>query len=377
MKKNIVSYTIAVALLIFAGCGQKSQKSEEQESMKQSEQNIKAFTLTNKNGCEVKITNFGGKVMTLKVPDKNGNIGDVVLGYETAEEYVEGNAFFGALVGRYGNRIGDASFTLDGKTYELPDNDGDNHLHGGPEGFHNVIWNAEEITQNGNEALRLTYVSEDGEMGYPGRLDVTVTYTLTQKNELKIEYEATTNKKTVLNLTHHSFFNLKDGGKSDVLDHELMINGDFFTPVSEELIATGEIRPVENSPMDFTEAKAMGDGINGEYKQIQYGNGFDHNWVLNKPERGNLTLAAKVYEPTTGRIMEVHTTEPGMQFYAGNFLDGSDVGKNGIAYEQRTGFCLETQHFPDSPNQTHFPSPVLKPGETYTQTTIYQFSTEK
>mgnify|MGYP006282676159 FL=1 len=377
MKKNFISYTLTVALLIFTGCGQKPQKSKEKESMKQSEQKIQAFTLTNKNGCEAKITNFGGKVMTLKVPDKNGNIGDVVLGYETAKEYVEGNPFFGAMVGRYGNRIGDANFTLDGTTYELPKNDGDNHLHGGPEGFHNVIWNAEKITREGNEALKLTYVSEDGEMGYPGKLDVTVIYTLTQENELKIEYEATTSKATVLNLTHHSFFNLKDAGESKILNHELTINGDFFTPVSEELIPTGEIRPVENTPMDFTETKTMGDGINSDYQQIQYGNGFDHNWVLNKAERGKLTLAATVYEPTTGRKMEVYTTEPGMQFYAGNFLDGTDVGKNDVAYEQRTGFCLETQHFPDSPNQAHFPSPVLKPGETYTQTTIYKFSTEK
>ena len=377
MKKNFISYTLAVALLIFTGCGQKPQKSKEKESMKQNEQKIQAFTLTNKNGCEAKITNFGGKVMTLKVPDKNGNIGDVVLGYETAKEYVEGNPFFGAMVGRYGNRIGDANFTLDGTTYELPKNDGDNHLHGGPEGFHNVIWNAEKITREGNEALKLTYVSEDGEMGYPGKLDVTVIYTLTQENELKIEYEATTSKATVLNLTHHSFFNLKDAGESKILNHELTINGDFFTPVSEELIPTGEIRPVENTPMDFTETKTMGDGINSDYQQIQYGNGFDHNWVLNKAERGKLTLAATVYEPTTGRKMEVYTTEPGMQFYAGNFLDGTDVGKNDLAYEQRTGFCLETQHFPDSPNQAHFPSPVLKPGETYTQTTIYKFSTGK
>ena len=376
MKKTIVIQTIAVALLIFAGCGQKSQKPEEQENMK-SEQSIKAFTLKNENGCEVKITNFGGKVMSLKVPDKDGNIGDVVLGYETPEEYVDGNPFFGALVGRYGNRIGDATFTLDGENYELPENDNDNHLHGGPEGFHNVIWNAEQTTQEGNDALKLTYVSEDGEMGFPGKLDVTVIYTLTQDNELKIEYKATTNKKTVLNLTHHSFFNLKDAGKSKMLDHELMINADLFTPVSEDLIPTGEIRPVANTPMDFRKAKNMGDGINSDYQQIQYGNGFDHNWVLNKSERGELSLAASVYEPVTGRKMEVYTTEPGMQFYAGNFLDGSDVGKNNTAYEQRTGFCLETQHFPDSPNQTHFPSPVLKPGEMYTQTTIYKFTTGK
>lgn len=376
MKKIIIIHTIAVALLIFAGCGQKSQKQEEQQSMK-SEQSIKAFTLENKNGCEVKITNFGGKVMTLKVPDKDGNISDVVLGYENAEEYVDGNPFFGALVGRYGNRIGDASFTLDGKNYELPENDDGNHLHGGPDGFHNVIWNAEKITREGNEALKLTYVSADGEMGFPGRVDVTVTYTLTGENELRIDYEATTNKKTVLNLTHHSFFNLKDAGKSKILDHELMINADHFTPVSEALIPTGEIRPVGNTPLDFKEAKNMGDGINSDYQQIEYGNGFDHNWVLNKTERGELSLAASVYEPTTGRKMEVYTTEPGMQFYAGNFLDGSDVGKNNVAYEQRSGFCLETQHFPDSPNQAHFPSPVLEPGETYTQTTIYKFSTGK
>lgn len=250
---HIIIQSIAVALLlmVISGCGQKPQKPEEQESMKK-EQALKAFTLKNDNGCEVKITNFGGKVMTLKVPDKDGNIEDVVLGYETPEEYVEGNGSFGALIGRYGNRIGDARFTLDGKTYKLPANNNGNQLHGGDKGFHMVVWDAKKIDNEGNEALKLNYVSEDGEMGYPGTLEVTVIYTLTQENDLRIDYKATTNKKTVLNLTHHSYFNLKDAGKSKILDHELMINADFFTPTNEELIPTGEIRPVKNTPLDFT-----------------------------------------------------------------------------------------------------------------------------
>ena len=376
MKTQIVVQLTIIALLVISGCGQKTQKSKEKKSMK-SEKSLQAFTLQNKNGCEVRITNFGGKVMSLKVPDNAGKMGDVVLGYETPEEYIEGNPFFGAVIGRYGNRVGGASFQLDGKKYELPKNDGDNQLHGGPEGFHNHIWGAEKIEKDGNEALRLSYVSEDGEMGYPGRMNITVTYILTQDNSLKIEYEATTNKKTVLNVSNHSFFNLKDGGKSKIFDHEIMINADHYTPVSKALIPTGEILSVAETPMDFREAKAMAPVIDSDHPQIKYGNGIDLNWVLNKPQRGSLTLAAKVHEVTTGRIMEVYTTEPGMQFYTGNFLDGSDVGKDGIAYEQRSAFCLETQHFPDSPNKAHFPSPVLDPGETYTQTTIYKFSTEK
>ncbi|MBS3807013.1 MAG: galactose mutarotase [Bacteroidales bacterium] len=372
MKKTSV-LLIAIAFLLFQGCGTKKSE-KNQDNMKMTDQ-LKVFSLTNKHGAEVKITNFGGKVMSLQVPDKNGNLGDVVLGYEQPEDYINGEPYFGALIGRYGNRIDKGRFTLDGETYQLPQNNGPNHLHGGPDGFHNVIWEAKLKDDKNPQSLHLTYVSKDGEMGYPGRFTATVVYTWTDNYELKIDYHATSDKKTIVNLTHHSFFNLKDAGKSKILDHELTIHADQFTPIDSGLIPTGEIREVKGTPMDFTQAKKMGAEINAGYQQLEYGNGYDHNWVLNKPQQDAMTLAAEVYEPTTGRKMEVHTTEPGLQFYSGNFLDGSQVGKNGVAYEYRTAFCLEAQHFPDSPNHENFPSTVLKPGETYKKQTIYKFST--
>ena len=366
---------ITFAFLLFQGCGtNKSEKNQENMNMTDK---LKVFTLTNKHGAEVKITNFGGKVMSLQVPDKNGNLGDVVLGYEKPEDYIDGEPYFGALIGRYGNRIDKGRFTLEGETYQLPQNNGPNHLHGGPEGFHNVIWEAKLKDDKSPQSLHLTYVSKDGEMGYPGKLTAKVVYTWSDDYELKLDYQATTDKKTIVNMTHHSFFNLKDAGKSKILDHELTIHGDHFTPIDSGLIPTGEIREVKGTPMDFTDGKKIGADINADYQQLEYGNGYDHNWVLSKPQQDMMTLAAEVYEPTTGRKMEVHTTEPGLQFYAGNFLDGSEVGKNGVAYEYRTAFCLEAQHFPDSPNHENFPSTVLKPGETYKKQTIYKFSTIK
>lgn len=334
---------------------------------------VELYTLTNANGLEAKITNYGGIVVSLLVPDQDGKPGDVVLGYETLEEYIENNPYFGTLVGRYGNRIARGKFTLEGIEYTLAQNDGENHLHGGLKGFDKVVWKAAAVRGKNSVGLKLTYLSKDGEEGYPGNLSVTVVYTLTNDNELKIEYTAVTDKVTIVNLTHHGYFNLAGAGLGDILGHELMIKADRFTPVDKGLIPTGELRSVKGTPMDFTRAVAIGARIDQAAEQLVLGGGYDHNWVLNNGD-GSLALAAKVYEPTTGRVMEVYTTEPGIQFYSGNFLDGSITGKGGKVYEYRYGFCLETQHFPDSPNKPDFPSTVLKPGETYTTTTIYTFS---
>lgn len=334
---------------------------------------VEIYTLTNANGLKAKITNYGGIVVSLLVPDRDGKPGDVVLGYETLEEYIENNPYFGTLVGRYGNRIARGKFTLEGIEYTLAQNDGENHLHGGPKGFDKVVWKADAFRSKNSVGLKLTYLSKDGEEGYPGNLSVTVVYTLTNDNELKIEYTAVTDKVTIVNLTHHGYFNLAGAGLGDILGHELMIKADRFTPVDKGLIPTGELRSVKGTPMDFTRAVAIGARIDQAAEQLVLGGGYDHNWVLNNGD-GSLALAAKVYEPTTGRVMEVYTTEPGIQFYSGNFLDGSITGKGGKVYGYRYGFCLETQHFPDSPNKPDFPSTVLKPGETYTTTTIYTFS---
>ncbi|PIE32965.1 galactose-1-epimerase [candidate division KSB3 bacterium] len=337
---------------------------------------VNLYTLTNDHGSVATITNYGGIVVSLLIPDRQGKLADVVLGFDSFEEYLTDPPYFGALIGRYANRIAQAKFTLQGIEYTLAQNDGDNHLHGGLQGFDKVIWNVEENSCSPEGAhLTLRYLSPDGEEGYPGNLTVTVTYTFTNKNALKIEYTASTDKETVLNLTNHSYFNLQGArsGKT-VLDHEVMLNADRFTPGDAGLIPTGELRDIKGTPLDFTESTAIGARIQEEYDQLLAAGGYDHNWVLNKEHTGTLTLAAKVYEPVSGRIMEVHTTEPGIQFYTGNFLDGSITGKGKTIYHKNTGFCLETQHFPNSPNQPAFPSTALKPGEEYRQTTIYSFS---
>lgn len=337
---------------------------------------VDLYTLVNKNGCEMKITNYGCIIVSLKVPDKVGALGDVVLGYDTLEEYVENNPYFGAVVGRYGNRIGGAKFTLDGVEYPLAVNDGENHLHGGLKGFDKVLWTGEEVSSKEGPAAKFSYLSVDGEEGYPGNLSVEITYTLTNDNRLKIDYLATTDKKTVLNLTHHSYFNLAGAGSGDILGHEMMIVADKFIPTRPGLIPTGELRDVEGTPFDFNTPTTIGARIGQDDEQLLTGGGYDHCWVLNKSEDGALELGVRVYEPMSGRVMEVHTTEPGVQFYSGNFLDGSNVGKGGKVYEYRTAICLEAQHFPDSPNQPQFPSVVLGPGEEYRKTTIYKFAVE-
>ncbi|MBI1879877.1 MAG: galactose mutarotase [Chloroflexi bacterium] len=334
---------------------------------------MEIYTLTNKTGAGAKITDYGGIVLSLDAPDRSGALGDVVLGFDTLEEYLRGNPYFGALIGRYGNRIANGKFSLKGIEYTLAQNHAPNSLHGGLKGFDKVFWDARPIDSSDGSALELTYLSPDGEEGYPGTLLVKVIYTFTPDNALRIDYSATSDKDTVVNLTHHSFFNL--AGKGDILDHVLTLNADKFTPVDKTLIPTGELRPVAGTPFDFNQPTAIGLRIDQADEQLKFALGYDHNWVLNNND-GSLALAAHVFEPSSGRVMEVYTTEPGLQFYSGNFFDGSVTGKGGQIYEQRTGFCLETQHFPDSPNHPHFPSTVLKAGQIYTSTTIYKFSVE-
>lgn len=330
---------------------------------------VDLYTLANRSGMEVKITNYGGIIVSIKTPDRNGKPGDVVLGYDNLDGYVKRNPFFGCLVGRYGNRIGKARFNLNGVEYRLAANNGQNHLHGGLKGFDKQVWEAKALGDA--TGIELKYLSKDGEEGYPGNLSVTVTYTLSDDNTLKIDYLATTDKETVLNLTNHSYFNL--AGEGDILGHEMMIDADRFTPVDSELITTGELRSVAGTPFDFLKPMPIGARIDAADEQIVFGKGYDHNFVLNhKP--GEMGLVARVYEPKTGRQMEVFTTEPGVQFYTGNFLDGSIRGKSGRIVERRSGFCLETQHFPDSPNKPQFPSPVLKPGDSYKTSTSFRFS---
>jgi len=328
------------------------------------------YTLRNANGLTMKITNYGGIVTELHVPDRDGNFDDIVLGYKSLDKYIANSPYFGAIVGRYANRIADGRFTLGGKEYTLAKNEkGINHLHGGTRGFDKVLWKAEPMETDEGPALKLSYTSADGEEGYPGQLNCTVIYTLTNNNELKINYEATTDKPTVVNITHHGYFNLAGQSSGDILSHKLMLNADFYTPVDKNLIPTGEIRSVSGTPLDFRKPTTIGARID------QVKGGYDHNFVLNKPERGVLTLAAEVYEKGSGRMMQVFTTEPGIQFYSGNFLDGSNKGK-GTVYNKHGAFALETQHFPDSPNKTHFPSVVLKPGEKYEHTAVFKFSTK-
>jgi aldose 1-epimerase len=339
-------------------------------------QAVDLFTLSNKKGMEAKITNYGGAVVSLKIPDRHGKAEDIVLGYDTLEGYVGDKAYFGALIGRYGNRIANGKLMLNGVTYELPKNNGPNTLHGGLKGFNKKVWSAKDISNGNSESLELSYVSKDGEEGFPGNLSVNVIYTLpADSNELKIEYRATTDKDTVLNLTNHSYFNLSGQGNGDILQHQLMLHASRFTPVDEFLIPTGELRGVKGTNFDFSAPTVIGARINHDDQQLKFGKGYDHNWVLDKT--GNSTgpsLAAEAYDPKSGRVLQVLTTEPGVQFYSGNFLDGSDKGKNGMGYTLRSAFCLETQHFPDSPNHPDFPSTVLKAGNTYQSTTVFRFS---
>jgi aldose 1-epimerase len=335
-------------------------------------QEVSRFTLTNKNGIEMQVINYGGIITSLKVPDKNGVMKDIVLGYDSLSSYLKSSPFFGALIGRYGNRIGNGKFSLDGQAYTLAQNNNGQHLHGGEKGFDKVFWNIEQVKAPEGPGLRLTYVSKDMEEGYPGTLHVEVFYILTDNNELKIDYNASTDKKTIVNLTQHTYFNLTGDPKRDILGHELMLKADKFVPVDKTLIPTGELKAVANTPFDFNQPVKIGARINDKDQQLQFGQGYDHCWVLSSGD--SMKFAASLYEPESGRLVEVYTTEPGIQFYSGNFLDGTLVGKDGIAYAHRTGLCLETEHFPDSPNKPQFPSVVLNPGEVYKTQTTYRFS---
>ncbi|HEV2728635.1 MAG TPA: aldose epimerase family protein [Terriglobales bacterium] len=373
MKVEILSWVLVLSLL--GGHVMEAKTKIKQQPFGKTPEGIAVdlYTLTNRRGMEVAITNYGGIVVQLRAPDRKGNLADVVLGYDDLDGYLHDKAYLGALIGRYGNRIAQGSFSLGGKTYTLPRNNGENTLHGGLKGFNQALWRASEVKSKNGPALQLEYLSKDGEEGFPGNLSVKVLYTLTDKNELQIEYSATTDKETVINLTSHSYFNLAGAGNADILQHQVMLRAEKFTPVSESLIPTGELRSVQNTPMDFRTPMAVGARIDQDDQQLKYGRGYDHNWVLDSGGSKTPTLAATVYEPGTGRELEVWTTEPGVQFYTGNFLDGVK-GKGGKAYLRRYALCLETQHFPDSPNHPNFPSTVLKPGEQYHTVTIYKFS---
>lgn len=334
-------------------------------------QAVDLYTLRNANGVEATIATYGGIVTSLKVPDKKGQMGDVVLGYDDLAGYIKSSPYFGCLVGRYGNRIAQGRFTLDGKLYALAVNNGPNALHGGLQGFDKVVWTAKSKLTAQGPVLELSYVSKHGEEGYPGTLVVKAVYTLTADNALRLDYTATTDKPTVVNLTQHSYFNLR--GKGDILGHVVQINAEKFTPVDATLIPTGELRPVDGTPFDFRKPAAIGARIGDNDEQLKFGGGYDHNWVIDKP-MNKLGLQATVYEPESGRVLEVLSSEPGLQFYVGNFLDGTITGKGGWTYQFRHGFCMEPQHFPDSPNQPNFPSTVLRPEEKYRNTIIYRFS---
>ena len=378
MTKNLFNLaailSVGVGALLIAGCASSkcckmNPSSNSTAFGKADGKAVSLYTLKNSKGAEAQICNYGGIVTSLKVADKNGNFGDVVLGYDNLEGYIKSTPYFGALIGRYGNRIAGGKFTLNGKEYILAKNNDANSLHGGVKAFDKVVWNAAKVTAN---SLTLQYTSKAGEEGFPGNLNVTAVYTLTDDNALRVEFTATTDADTHCNLTHHSYFNF--AGKGDILGHVVTINADRFTPVDANLIPTGELRAVKGTPLDFTTPTVVGARIENADDQLKLGKGYDHNWVLNQKSAGTLTHAATVSEPTSGRVMEVWTTEPGMQFYSGNFLDGSITGKGGWTYAFRNGFCMEPQHFPDSPNHPSFPTTVLKPDQIYKNTIIYKYS---
>ncbi|WZL88156.1 aldose epimerase family protein [Salinimicrobium sp. 3283s] len=386
VKRSFLSCGLLILALAFVQCKNENKETQtldedttkvDQEVLKEDfgttpdGEQVEQYTLRNENGMEVNIITYGGRITSLTAPDAEGNYEDVVLGFNSLEQYLEDNPFFGALIGRFGNRIANGKFSLDGEEYTLAQNDGQNHLHGGEKGFDKVIWTVEEA---GPRMLKLSYVSEDMEEGYPGKLETIVTYTLNDDNSLDVDYEATTDKKTVVNLTQHAYFNLSGDFSESILDHEIKINADQYLPVTENLIPTGELQDVANTAFDFREPKEAGKDIEASNEQLQRAGGYDHNWVLNEQDSG-MRFAASAYHPASGRFMEVHTTEPGIQFYSGNFLDGTLPLQYGEGnYEKRSGFCLETQHYPDSPNQENFPSVILEPGDTYTSKTSFKFS---
>jgi len=377
--KNII-FIFFIAIIVLTSCSSKKEQTQNQTTDSLltvqdfgtfNDKPVKLYTLKNKNGMEVSVMNYGGIIVSLKVPDKNGKIEDVVLGHDSLNQYVKSTSHFGALIGRYGNRIAKAKFKLNGTDYSLDINDGENHLHGGTQGFDKVYW---DIKPDSTNELILTYQSKDGEQGYPGNLNAEVHYTLTNENELKIDYSATTDKATIVNLTQHTYFNLS-GKNSEILNHYLQIDADHFLPVDKGLIPTGKLESVEKTPFDFRKVEKIGTHIEDKNEQLTLGKGYDHCWVLNnKTNNNSLSLVATLIDSVSGRKMEIITQEPGLQFYSGNFLDGTAIGKKGEAYPFRSGLCLETQHFPDAPNQLSFPSVTLNAGEKYSTTTLYKFS---
>jgi aldose 1-epimerase len=384
-RNAAISATVAALLILgvmtmvpYPNAEAKSKMQKQVFGKIQDGQSVDLYVLTNKQGMAAAITNFGATLVSLKVPDRDGKMADVVLGYDDPADYENGKAYFGGTIGRYGNRIAHGKFSLNGVTYTLPLNDGENTLHGGIRGFNKRVWTAKDVSSSAGEALELTYVSKDGEEGFPGNLTVTVVYTLlADQNTVKIDYTATADKDTVLNLTNHSYFNLAGQGNGDILRHQLTLFASQFTPVDATLIPTGQLQDVHGTPFDFLQPAAIGARINQDDPQLKFGRGYDHNWVLDKKSADSLSLAARAYDAQSGRVLEVSTTEPGVQFYSGNFLDGTIHGKDGKVYGYRSAFCLETQHFPDSPNHPNFPSTVLKPGQTYRSTSTYKFSVQK
>jgi aldose 1-epimerase len=380
-------FVLAVSAMLLS-CEQKKAKEETSTVLidtlplittrpfgKMDDKAVTLYTMRNRKGMEMSVMNYGGIIVSLKVLDRNGMFEDVTLGYDSLKDYLKANPFFGALIGRYGNRIAKGKFALDGKQYTLPVNNGANHLHGGPKGFDKVYWDIQDVSDSSQAMLKLTYQSKDGEQGYPGNLSVEVLYTLTDDNEIKIQYQAITDKKTIVNLTQHAYFNLSGHDSPSILGHHLTINADSFLPVDEALIPSGILQPVKGTPFDFLSAKTIGSRINEKNIQLTYGKGYDHCWALNN--NGNFEKVATLSDSTNGRMMEIFTDQPGLQFYSGNFLDGSNIGKGGVVYKFRQGLCLETQHFPDAPNKPSFASVTLNPGETYKTVTVYKFSVAK
>ncbi len=378
MRQKWISVCVSLLIITAVSC----QSKEEENLMIEKKlfgkltggEKVFEYTLKNSAGLEVKIINYGAAVVSILTPDRNGKFENVVLGHNSLEGYVNDKSYFGAIVGRYGNRIAKGKFKLDGKEFRVTINDGENHLHGGKIGFNKVLWTVVDTSESKiGPTLTLSYISKDDEEGYPGTVKLTVAYWLSDDNELSINYTGTTDKTTILNPTHHSYFNLTGDPNKTILDHELMIDSDRITPVVKGLIPTGKLTDVTNTPMDFRQPTKIGARINADFEQLKLGLGYDHNWVLNKHSELQPKIAT-VYEPTSGRFMEMWSDQPGLQFYSGNFLDGTVKGKNGVMYKHRTGFCLEAQHYPDSPNNPDFPSVTLKPGDVYRQTTIYKFS---
>ncbi len=372
-------FPLALCLpMVFAQHGTKAKSRMQKESFGKTPDGHEAdlYILGNKNGMEVAITNYGATIVRMIVPDRHGKFEDVALGFDSLEGYTVNKPYFGATIGRYANRIAHGKFTLDGHVYTLPKNNGDNTLHGGTVGFNKGLWKAEDVSTPAAAAVQMSYVSKDGDQGFPGNMSVDVRFTLSDDNSLKIEYAATSDKDTVVNLTNHSYFNLAGQGHGTILGQEMTLHASRFTPVNANLIPTGQILSVKGTPLDFTKATAIGARINADYEQLKLAHGYDHNFVLDGNPMRKAVLAARAYDPGSGRVLEVWTNQPGIQFYSGNFLDGTVAGKGGVKYPFRSGFALETQHFPDSPNQPKFPSTELKAGRWFRSTTTYKFSTQ-